>query len=144
MLDVMLPDPLDHGSLRTIRSVRRSLFSLASLRDEIQKIEHDLAHPTGQVEDKAQRFRQLSSNLAALREDAQRYLQDLTETNRSQEVPQSLVLENIYERSPRQEARSVVAEILYTSSDTQTLAGQFSVYVPRFCAVLTSLAQVLL
>lgn len=144
ILDVTLPDPLNHGSLRTTRPVRRSLFSLASLRDEIQRIEQDLAHLTHQVKDKAQRFHQLSSILATLREDARRYLQDMTETNRSQEVPQSLVLENICERSPRQEARSVVAEILYSSSDTQTLAGQFSIYEPRFYAMLTGLAQVLL
>ncbi|MCJ1232885.1 hypothetical protein MMC14_000839 [Varicellaria rhodocarpa] len=123
ILDVVLRDPLNHESLHTIRPVRRSIFGITSLGDEIRKIEQDLTRLSHQVKEKAHHFRSSSTVLASLREDTQRYLQDFRQTVLSQEVPQKLLQENIYERSPRQEARSIVADILYMSSDTQTLAG---------------------
>jgi len=124
VLELFLPDPLSHRSLRTARSVRRSLFSLTSLRKEIGRIDEDLRHLTHQLEEKARHVLELSTSLTSLAEEARRHLHDLTTVNAPHEVPHASIQENMHERSPRQEARSVVAEILYFSSDVQTLAGK--------------------
>ena len=120
---MLLPDPLNHESLHSTRRAKRGLLGIASLGDEIRKIEQDLAHLSHQMEEKAHHFRNLSTTLASFREDTNKYLKDFRKTVLSQDVPQKLLQENIHERSPRQEARSIVAEILYMSSDTQTMAG---------------------
>lgn len=122
ILEVVLSDPSDHRPQRTIHAVRLPL-SLASLRNEIARVEQDLAHIAREVQDKVQQFGQLSTILTTIRGDALRIIWDILETNGSQEINQTLVQENVQERSSRQEARSVVAEILYFSSDAQSLAG---------------------
>jgi hypothetical protein len=128
ILEVILPDLLGHGPLRPTRPVRRSLFRLASFRDEIERIEQDLHILTHWVDEKEQHFRRLFTDLTTLREGAQKYIQEFAKINSPLELHETHVLENIHERSPRQKARSVVAEILYFSSDVQTLAGQYSIY----------------
>ena len=92
------------------------------LREQIRSIEQDLSHfvkPTGE---QAQQL--LPATLVSLRERAQKCLEDFVATNRSEDMTQDLVEETASEDSPRQVARSVVAEVLYASSDVQTLAGQ--------------------
>ena len=140
----MLPNTLDHRSLRTTSpvEVRRSLFSLTSLRDEVRRIEQDLAHLSHQVEEKARHFRQLSTNLAMLRENARKLLQDFVKSNEGQEDTQTL--ENIRETSTWQAARSIVAEIQYRNSDMQTLPGQYAGLGADVVCRANSLVQVLL
>lgn len=119
-----MPAPLSHGSLSTASSVRRSLFSLTSLRKEIERIGEDLRHLSYQLEEQARHVMELSTSLTSLEEEARRHLRDLIRVNSPHEAPHALIQENMHERSPWQEARSVVAEILYFSSDVQTLAGK--------------------
>jgi hypothetical protein len=123
ILEVVLADPLNHTSLHDTRSVRKSLFSVAFLHDEVERLQQDFGHLIGE---NANHLRQLSIILGTLRKDRKTHLEHLTKTKRSPKVPQTLVEENIHEYSPRQEARKAVAEILYFSSDAQTLAGQCS------------------
>lgn len=141
ILEVVLADPLNHGSLHATRPVRRGLSSVTLLCSEFEKFEKDLVH---MVEENVRHVRQLSKILFTLREDGRRQLHNLAAKSRSQNVPQTLVEENIHEGSPRQEARKVVAEILYFSSDVQTLAGEYLIESPESRVVLRSLGQVLL
>jgi hypothetical protein len=126
ILDAILPDPLNHGSLNTTQPYRRNLLSLSLLHDEVERIQKDITYLARVVQDKAHRFKQLSTIVANIREDSRRQWQDLVATIRSQNVPQRLVEDSIDKDSPRQEARKIVAEILYFSSDLQTLAGRYS------------------
>lgn len=119
----MLADPFDHGSHHATRQVRRNFLSLALLHDEVGRIEQDLDHLSHLFNEYILSLRQLSTNLAHLREVGRRQLRNLVGTEASGDVPQTLVEETIHEHSPRQEGRKVVAEILYFSSDVQTLAG---------------------
>jgi hypothetical protein len=126
ILDAILPDPLNHGPLNTAQPYGRNLLSLTSLRDEVKRVQQDITYLAHVVADKTRQFRKLSTIVATLREDARKQLQDLEVTIRSQNVPQRPVEDSIDKDSPRQEARKVVAEILYFSSDVQTLAGRYS------------------
>ena len=120
ILDVELLDPLDVGFHRDTRAARRSLFGLASLRDEMRKVEQDLTHHAHQIGEMAQRFRHLSTTHNALRDEIRRFVMEISEAH---DMSPTLIQEHLQEDSPRQVARSVVADILYACSDTQTLAG---------------------
>lgn len=124
ILHIMQAVILNHASLHAARPVRRSLSSLASLRDEVQRIEQDLIHsihPTHQAEKITQHFRDPPGTLCALHEHAREKMQNLVQ-NMCQELPQTFVDENIHESRSLQ-ARSIIADIVYFSSDVQTLAG---------------------
>ena len=83
ILDAILPDPLNHSSLNTTQLYRRDLLSLTLLRDELEKIQQDVAYLAHVVGYRARQVRQLSTIVATLREDARRQLLDLVVTIRS-------------------------------------------------------------
>ena len=122
---MFLPDPLDQRSYRDsvhiTKPVQRSLFSLTALQEEIQLVERDFSRLTEQIGKQAQQ--KLSTSLASLRESAQKYAHDFVQTNKSEEISQDHSKGTESKESPRQVARSVVANVLYSSSDAQTLAG---------------------
>jgi hypothetical protein len=124
LLELFLPDVLSHPELRDARNARRSLFTLASLREEIHRVEHDISRLTERIGEKASPFKQLSTVLGVLHEEGREYVRQVATNDAPHELPHRELQEDIHERSPRQEARKIVAEILYFSSDVQTLAGK--------------------
>ena len=67
---------------------------------------------------------QLSVALVVYPKGAEYSIEDAVGTNRSGDITQHLVHETVHENSPWQIARSVIAEVLYTCNDIQTLNGQ--------------------
>ena len=127
LLDVFLPNPpdqgLDRGSVRLhdTRPPHRSLLSITALRDEIHLIEQDFSRLADRIAEQIQQ--KPSTTLATISKSIEEYYEDFVQMTRSKDKVQDLLQEAASEQSPRQVARSIVAEVLYTSSDTQTLAG---------------------
>lgn len=114
----MLQDPQDYQSSLITLSVRRNLLSLTAFRNEIRKLKKDLSG------EKAELFSQLSTTLATLREEVRKQILDFVRAIHLEPAPQVLTQKDITERTLRQEVRSILAEILYSSSDAQALAGR--------------------
>jgi hypothetical protein len=69
--ELFLPDVLSHPKLRDARNARRSLFTLASLREEARRLERDISYLAGRIREKAPHFTQLSATLNALHKKAE-------------------------------------------------------------------------
>jgi hypothetical protein len=132
ILEVFLPDWPSHPKPRDASTVRRSLSTIASLR-EVRRFGHDFSHFPQWVREQTLR---LSNTINELREEARRVEHDfpnLTQRIREMalrlsnilnehheetsdaphELPQTELQKNIRKR---QEARDIVAKILYFGS----------------------------